>query len=86
MSSNSQTHDCPARCGRQVDFGMYACRMDWFRLPPALRNAIWAGFRSGDAAAHASAMSDAQRWFDENPRPGPVPKTVVVKPDESRLF
>lgn len=85
MSSPGGTHECPGGCGRQVLNVMFACKADWFRLPHALRSAIWAAWNDGDGAAHAHAMSEAALWYGVNPRQAPVP---VRRPQsrQSRLF
>jgi len=62
----SDTHPCPAGCGRSVPYEMFACRSDWYRLPKPYRDAIQAGYRSGNILAHAAAMGDARRWYEAN--------------------
>lgn len=84
-SPSSGTHECPGGCGQQVANAMFACKADWFRLPHALRSAVWAAWNDGDGAAHAHAMSNATRWYSENPRQAPVPRQRRMPP-QSRLF
>jgi hypothetical protein len=65
---SEDTHDCPhPTCGRQVPLTQFACRNHWYRIPKDMRDAIWAGYRSGDTLGHMQAMSDARRWLRENP-------------------
>lgn len=62
---------------------MFACRVDWRRLPPAIRAAIWRTYRARVAAAgsgasaealrivreaHLRAMSSGLAWYGRNPR------------------
>lgn len=59
------THTCPAGCGRAVARGLFACRVDWYRLPYELRRAIHATYNR-DAAAHLEAMAAADEWYREH--------------------
>lgn len=61
------THRCPGGCGQQVAQHLYACKQDWFRLPKEIRNEIWRTYRRNDAGEHLAAMSEAARWYDNNP-------------------
>lgn len=62
------THQCPRpECSRTVPDGMFACRGDWYALPAHLRDAVWAGWRSHDEAAHLQAMTEAMVWYREHP-------------------
>lgn len=80
--SSSGTHECPGGCGAQVAFHLFACKRCWFRLPRALRTAIWRAHGGTDGRAHVAAMADATQWFEANPLPAPR----VDKPPEPRLF
>lgn len=62
-------------------YHLYACRRCWFRLPVDLRRPISRNY-GVDFVAHAAAMGDAQRWFDENPLPSSKP----VPPQPPTLF
>lgn len=74
------SHNCPRpECSRTVPDDMFACRGDWYALPSAVRDAIWQGWRSGDADAHAAAMASARQWYADHPprwstEPGAVPR------------
>jgi hypothetical protein len=60
------THTCPG-CGQPgVPDRMFACRVDWYRLPRPIRNTIWSAHRR-DPAKHAQAVADAHAWYDANP-------------------
>jgi hypothetical protein len=62
------THKCPRpECSRDVADDLFACRGDWYALPEAMRQAVWYGWRSGDAEAHATAMAQAIEWYREHP-------------------
>lgn len=64
------THPCPAGCGAVVLNHRFACRPCWYRLPRDLREPITATYRV-DPDAHHHAMSDAVRWYADNPKPPP---------------
>jgi hypothetical protein len=49
---------------------MYACKSDWFRLPKAIRDEIWASYLGDDTARHLAAMDEGQVWYSNNPRKG----------------
>lgn len=70
MPRAGDTHSCPAGCGAQVPQHLYACRVDWYRLPPEIRNRIWAAYRGGMAGEHMNAMTAAAVWYEDNPRSG----------------
>lgn len=63
------SHTCPRpECDIVINNDdMFACRPDWYALPADIRSAIWAAWRSGDEAGHATAMADALTWYRENP-------------------
>lgn len=63
LRSVPSTHDCPGRCGRQVERHLYACRACWGRLPYQVRRPITANYQR-DAAAHSAAMTAARAWFE----------------------
>lgn len=60
----TDTHPCPAGCGRNVPYEQFACPRDWYRLPKPYRDAIWRGYRTG--VGHGEAMSAARRWYEEH--------------------
>lgn len=64
----STAHECPGGCGEQVPQARLACRTDWFRLPKAIRAAVWEAYREGQFAAHRAALADAADWYRDNPR------------------
>lgn len=84
FANGSTTHECPGGCGSQVGNGMLACKADWFRLPHALRAAVWRGWNDANRQGHARAVTDALEWYRANPRQAPAPR--VVKPSDPRLF
>jgi hypothetical protein len=59
----SDTHQCPAGgCTRRVPAHMLMCREDWYRVPKALRNALWTAWDGGRGAGtppHREAMRAA---------------------------
>jgi hypothetical protein len=41
-------HECHRQgCNAQVPPRMFMCRSDWYALPTAMRNRIWAAYRPG---------------------------------------
>lgn len=80
-SSNSATHRRPGGCGRRVADHLFACKLDWFRLPHVLRAAVTSAWTDGDGTAHVQAMAEATRWFGYNPRQAPAPRL-----SQPRLF
>ncbi len=59
-------HVCPGGCGRHVTPGRFACRSCWYRLPAAIRTAIWAGYRAAPlGGAHRAAMADARDFYQQ---------------------
>lgn len=62
-------HECPARCGAMVEHRLYACPIDWARLPAHLKQDILDGYRAGPLSEqHIEAMAAARRWYTVNPR------------------
>ena len=58
------THQCPRpECSRKVADDMFACRGDWYALPQDIRDAIWHGYLTDDAAAMVAAID----WYREHP-------------------
>ncbi len=57
------SHTCPADgCGKQVPEHMLMCSSDWYRVPKALRNAVWGAWRNGMGAGspeHTAAIQAA---------------------------
>lgn len=62
------THACPGGCGARVERHLYACRVDWGRLPAPLRQAISRAYHGSRVGEHARAMDAAAAWFMRNPR------------------
>lgn len=83
-SDRGRTHTCPGGCGRLVRDDLLACRPDWFRLPHALRSAVWRAWNDGDGRGHAIAVAEAVQWFRSNARQAPAPRPA--KPENPRLF
>lgn len=77
-------HECPApTCKRMVPHHQYACRVDWYRLPYAIRRAILDTYQV-DEYAHQAAMADAFTWYHDNPKSIPKTKaTCADHPDET---
>ena len=72
VRSQPQTRDHTCHwpdCPKQVPPAMWGCRPHWFRLPKAIRNAIWAAYRPGQekdmrpSHAYLEAATSAQRWI-----------------------
>lgn len=61
------SHKCPApTCSQRVAVDRFACRGHWYALPKPMRDAIWAGYRSGPLSpAHSAAMADAIAYLRE---------------------
>jgi hypothetical protein len=55
-------HDCPGRCGVQVEHRLLACPSCWYRLPVDMRRAVT---MSRDME-RLRAVSRALRWYREN--------------------
>lgn len=71
-ADQTRAHDCHwPGCGRQVPPAMWGCKEHWFRLPRALRDAIWRAYQvgqeeSGDVSAeYLEAAERAQIWIRE---------------------
>lgn len=67
---STNTHNCPGHCGAQVPNNLYACRVDWYRLPKEIRSLIW------DTAKlrllhpdRRDSLEAAAQWYRENPGP-----------------
>lgn len=70
-------HNCPGGCARQVNQAKFACLPCWRRLPVDLRRPITQLYNR-DLLGHLQAMSDARRWYRENP-PGAGPSAKRLK-------
>lgn len=59
-------------CPAQVPPAMWGCRPHWYRLPKAIRDAIWRAFRPGQeqqgnpSRAYIEAARAAQDWIREH--------------------
>jgi len=57
------THECPRNgCTRRVPAHMLMCRNDWYRVPGALRSAVWNAWDGGYGAGtpeHTAAITAA---------------------------
>ncbi len=64
-------------CGKRVPPAQWGCRAHWFKLPRAIRNAIWLAYRSGQeinktpSAAYIEAARAAEVWITANTSPEP---------------
>jgi hypothetical protein len=62
---------CPVPgCGDQIDPSRLMCRRHWYQVPRALRNQVWATWRSGQGALsreHADAVRTAVAACQERP-------------------
>lgn len=58
---------CPG-CGADIDPGMYACRVDWRRLPWRMKQRINAAWIAGDFTEHGYAKAEADAWLRTHPR------------------
>lgn len=79
VKSQGQTrsHTCHwPGCNAQVPPAMWGCRTHWFKLPIALRDAIWAAYRPGQerdmrpSEAYIAAARAAEAWIAEHTTPG----------------
>lgn len=64
------THLCPGGCGRTIPELLFACSVDWRRLPTMHQhniNATWANYRISPEA-YESALHRGRQWFAANPR------------------
>jgi hypothetical protein len=65
------THPCPVgACDQQVRADRLMCRTHWYQVPPRLRAAVWATWRSGAGAGtppHRAAIRAAVRALFETP-------------------
>lgn len=52
-------HECPCGCGAVIPQTMVSCKPSWFKLPKALRNQIWAAYRTNDIDTHADLVREA---------------------------
>ncbi len=66
-------------CDKQVPPAMWGCKNHWFRLPPALRSAIWDAYVPGQevtitpSAAYLEAARKVEAWIGQQGPPAPVP-------------
>lgn len=80
-AGQSRNHTCHwPGCARQVPPAMWGCRTHWFRLPAAIRSAIFRAYQigqentsllGGDGQVHPSrayvdAANAAQAWIAEH--------------------
>jgi hypothetical protein len=78
-------HACPRpECPRTVPDDLFACRPDWYALPPRLRDAIWSAFRDCDEGAHLAAMAEAIAWYREHPPRWATEPGAVVRRGRTR--
>lgn len=67
---STNTHACPGNCGVRVPNHLYACRVDWYRLPKEIRSAIWGTAKlSLLAPGRRAALEAAREWYRDNPGP-----------------
>lgn len=69
----TRRHSCHwPGCEKQVPPAMWGCSRHWFRLPKAIRGAIWKTYRPGQertltpSIEYLRAAGEAQRWIKEN--------------------
>lgn len=62
-------HDCPGRCGAQVQQRLLACRTCWHRLPWRLKQDVIEAYRkrATDPRAHREVLATALSWYRDNP-------------------
>lgn len=52
-------HACPYKpCERRVSVQYFACRAHWMKVPPVLRDALYAAFRSGTNAEYLAVRAE----------------------------
>lgn len=75
-AQQTRAHECHwPGCTAQVKPAMWGCAPHWFRLPQAIRDAIWAAYRIGQeqslnpSRAYMEAARRAQEWILENHPP-----------------
>lgn len=79
-------HECPADgCGRTIPTNLFACRVDWYRLPKATRDRINSAYFQGDGSYLEAAM-EAQAWYDANPKQSVAPKPKLTVVQDPTLF
>ena len=66
MTPAEGTHSCPGGCRRQLPAGRFVCRWCWWRLPPAVREAI-TGTHGRGPDAWVEAMLGALAWYRQEP-------------------
>lgn len=69
-AGQSRKHACHwPGCSEQVPPAKWGCRVHWYRLPPAIRDAIWRAYRVGQesdgrvARDYVDAARAAQDWI-----------------------
>jgi hypothetical protein len=64
-------HQCPAPgCSKRVADDMLMCPRDWYRVPKAIRRAVWSAWANGAGAgspAHQAAIRKAIESAGERP-------------------
>jgi hypothetical protein len=59
-------------CEAKVPAAQWGCRAHWYRLPPTLRQKIWATFRPGQeetktpSREYVAVANEVQTWIREN--------------------
>jgi hypothetical protein len=75
VKSQGQTrnHGCHwPGCTAQVPPAMWGCRQHWYRLPKALRDAVWAAYRPGQekdmrpSKEYLDVAELVQQWIREH--------------------
>jgi hypothetical protein len=76
---SSDVHPCPAPdCSIVVPNRFFACRYDWFRLPPELKQGINRTAKAGMLSPRRrEALENALIWYRANPR---SPATTEAAP------
>jgi len=65
---NQLTNPCPhPTCNERVALEVFACRRHWFSLPQALRNQIWANYRSNDLDRIVDGYDEAAKFWSGHP-------------------
>ena len=72
-TANDGRHGCHwPGCTMRVPPAMWGCKPHWYRLPPRLRQRIWATFRPGQeitktpSPEYLAAAKEVQQWIAEH--------------------
>jgi hypothetical protein len=59
VAGDDGKHKCPyAPCERRVPMHLFACRAHWMKVPPDLRAALYAAYRSASPAEYLAVRAD----------------------------